>query len=118
VGFITPKRTGEVVVRLRLDGTVEVGNFIWPPRDPVTHLGPIQSPAIHSGNQFNTMLVILRGGQTLEIYVNGRAITGPIQLKQRLASVCAGVSLWERCGHTELKGRAELRRFTLWRLQK
>lgn len=99
---------------MRRDGTVEVGNFWWPPA--VTMVGPIRHPAIHSGDKDNTLLVILRRRQSLEVYVNGTPICQPIQLREPLTSVCPGLGLWERCGHPELKGRAEFRRFTVWQL--
>jgi hypothetical protein len=81
-------------------------------------------PYVHPGGEFNTLdaggdgraQVILRGGRILEIYVNGSAITRPIQLKQPLGVVSPGLVLWERCGQSELKGRVEFKRFTVWRL--
>jgi tRNA A-37 threonylcarbamoyl transferase component Bud32 len=115
LGLLTPDGKSDVAVRLRRDGAVEVGNFLWG-REAFTTVGPIRHPAIHPGGQSNTLLVVLRGGQTLEIYVNGRAVTGPIRLKQRLESVCPAVVAWERCGHAEMKTRVEFSHFTVWRL--
>jgi serine/threonine protein kinase len=115
VGFLAKDR--DLAIRLRRDGAVEVGNFVWDQATgPRTMVGPIRHPVIHLGNEFNTLLVILHGGQTLEIYVNGSAITRPIRLEQPLGDVAPGLGLWERCGHTELKGRVEFKRFTVWKL--
>ena len=114
VGFLTPKRDRDVAVRVRTDGALEVGSFLWNVQRPVTMVGPIRHPDILSGDKDNKLRVVLRGGQTLEVYVNGAAVTRPIQLPQRLAVVCPGVGLWERCGAPELKARAEFSRFTVW----
>jgi hypothetical protein len=114
VGLITRNKERSVAVRLRGDGTVEVGSFWAPPM--VAMLGPIRHPIIKPGNEDNAVLVILRGGQTLEIYVNGTAICQPITLRERLGPVCPGVGLWERCAHPELKGRAVFNSFKVWRL--
>jgi hypothetical protein len=114
----SPKWDRDVAVKLRRDGMVEVGHFHPFPQGVATIAGPIRPPDIKSGDRDNTVLVILRGGQTLEIYVNGAATCRPIRLAQPLASVCPGVGLWERCGNPELKGRAEFRRFTVWKLSR
>jgi tRNA A-37 threonylcarbamoyl transferase component Bud32 len=118
VGFCTATRDRSVGVRLRRDGTVEVGSFLHQsqPRGPVTLVGPIRHAAIHPGDQPNTLLLILRGGQRLEFYVNGTAITRPIQLEHRLPSVSPGVGVWERDNQLENKARAEFTRFTVWLL--
>jgi hypothetical protein len=118
VGFFTPNRERDLGVRLRRDGAVEVGNFLWSERSqgPVTMLGPIRVPTILPGDEFNTLLVVLHGGQTLAIYVNGSAIARPIQLESPLTPVSPGVGLWERIGHPEQNGRAEFKRFKVWRL--
>jgi hypothetical protein len=117
VGFWIEGRDRDLGVRLRRDGAVEVGNFFWAERSPpVTTVGPIRHPAIHPGNEDNTLLVILRGGQSVEIYANGTAITRPIRLEQPLTPVYPSLGLWQRGGHPELKGRAEFSRFTVWKL--
>jgi hypothetical protein len=116
VGLATPDSDRDVAVRLRRDGTVEVGKFALGRQGvPVLMAGPIRHPAIHPGDQDNTLLVILRGGQTLEIYVNGEAVARPIRLAQRLTPVSPGVGLSER-GARGKEGRAEFRRFTAWKL--
>ena len=104
VVLMTPNEDRDVAVRLRRDGTVEVGNWVWGRQPPVTMVGPIRHRAIYSGDKENKLLVVLRGGRTLEVYVNDEAVTRPIQLPQRLPVVCLGVGLWERCGAPELKG--------------
>jgi hypothetical protein len=70
----------------------------------MTMVGPIRSPGVHPGDEF------------MEIYANGAAVTRPIQLEQPLAPVHPGLALWEHCGHPERKGRAEFKRFTVWKL--
>jgi hypothetical protein len=115
VGFCTPKRDRDVAVRLRRDGAVEVGNFFWD-HGAATRVGPFRHTAIRSGDRFNTLLVVLRGGQRLEVYVNGSAVCPPIQLEHPITPVHPGIQLWERSGHPEKKGRAEFRRFTVWQL--
>jgi hypothetical protein len=116
VGFYTPEEDRSVGVRLRRDGAVEVGHFLFKKDGPVTTAGPIRHKAIRPGNEFNTVLAVLRGGRTLEVYVNGSPICAPIQLEQPLSRVCAGIQQWARGGHYEVKGRAEFGRFTVWRL--
>jgi hypothetical protein len=118
VGFFTPNRDRSVGIRIRRDGAVEVGNFLWgqPSDNPVTNIGPIRRRFIHPGEEFNTILLILRGGKQLEIYVNGRTLIPPITLPQPLAPVFPAIQLWERAGHGQFEGRAEFKRFTLWRL--
>ena len=96
VGLFTPNLDYDVAVRLRRDGAVEVGNFLWDTQEHlVTMAGPIRHPGIKTGDDPNTLLVILRDGQSLEIYVNGFAIGPPIQLKKRLSPVCQALVLWD-----------------------
>jgi hypothetical protein len=118
VGFSTPEEDRSVGVRLRRDGAVEVGDFFINQAGPVTTAGPIRHKAIRPGNEFNTVLAVLRGGRRLEVHVNGSPICAPIQLEQPLSLVHAGIQQWARGGHYELKGRAEFRRFTVWRLSR
>jgi hypothetical protein len=121
VGFAVPGKVRDpsVSVRLRREGAIEVGNCIFPPEgQTVTIAGPIRHPKIRPGNKFNTVLAVLRGGRRLEVYVNGSPICAPIQLKHPLSPVSAGIQVWSRCGHYEVKGRAEFRRFTVWRLSR
>ncbi len=68
------------------------------------------------GNEFNTVLAVLRGGKTLEVYVNDQAICPPITLREPLPAVIPGIGLWERCGAPELKARAEFKSFKVWQL--
>jgi hypothetical protein len=116
VGFSTPEEDRSVGVRLRRDGAVEVGDFLFNKDGLVTTAGPIRHKAIRPGNVFNTVLAVLRGRRRLEVHVNGSPICAPIQLEQPLSSVRAGIQQWARGGHYEVKGRAEFRRFTVWRL--
>jgi hypothetical protein len=115
VGFATTKRDkDDVAVLVRRDGGVEICNLFTYP--PTTILGPIRHPAIKPGNEDNKVLAVLRGGQTLEVYVNDQAICAPITLREPLPSVVPGIGLWERCGAPELKGRAEFSSLKLWKL--
>jgi hypothetical protein len=118
VGFFTPDRDRSVGIRIRRDGAVEVGNFLkgQPFGNPVTNIGPIRRRFIHPGEEFNTVLLILRGCKQLEIYVNGGALIPPITLPQPLAPVIPAIQLWERARHGQFEGRAEFKRFTVWRL--
>jgi serine/threonine protein kinase len=120
VGFAVPGKVWDrsVSVRLRREGAVEVGSFMLAEGPPVTIAGPIRHPKVRPGNKFNTVLAVLRGGRRLEVYVNGSAICAPIQLEQPLSPVLAGIEAWLRSGHYEPKGRAEFRRFTVWRLSR
>jgi len=119
VGFFTPDQERDVGIRVRRDGAVEVGNFGFRIRNQgvVTMVGPIRHKSIKSGDEPNTLLLILRGGQRLEIYVNGASICPPIQLEQPFGPVCLGMGLWERTSRPEFKARVEFSRFTVWRLQ-
>jgi hypothetical protein len=120
LALIAEKKDRDVVVRIRRDGAVEVGkNFFWDERSelPVTTVGPIRHPAIQSGDKPNTLLLILRGGRHLEIYVNGKAIHPPIALEHPLGpQVFQGLELWERSGSDVKKARAEFQRFKVWQL--
>jgi len=116
--LFTPKRDRSVAIRLCWDGSAEVGNVFWDNKeDPRTTVGPIRHPAILSGDQLNTLLVICRGGRMLEVYVNGFAISGPIQLPQPIAPVCHGMLLWGR-GRRNSEWHAEFTRYTLWQLSR
>jgi hypothetical protein len=117
VGFVTPGRDRSVAVRVRRDGAVEVGPIRQSVTQPtVTTVGPIRHRKIRPGDEFNTVRVILRGGRMLELYVNGWAICAPIHLEQPLSPVSAAIQVWARCGHYDVESRAELKRFTVWRL--
>jgi hypothetical protein len=105
-----------VAIRLHRDGRVEIGQFTWPGTLTSTLAAPILPPGAHPGDEFNTLLVVLRGGQTLEVYLNGSAVIRPIRLKQPLGQVDQGMALWTRNLPTEAEVRAEFKRVTLWRL--
>ena len=95
-----------LAIRLLEDGAVEVGTFAWGVVAFDRIGNPIGHPAVRSGGEFNTLLVILRGGRNLEIYVNGTAISKAIQLEQGLASADPSIMSWSR--------RAEFTRYTVW----
>jgi hypothetical protein len=109
IDLYTPEDRRHLAIRLLQNGSVEVGAFAH--REQAFHpIGSsIRHPAIPSGDQLNALLVLLRGGQRLDIYANGTAITPPIQLAQRLPShVIPYIISWS--------GRAEFTRYTRWRL--
>ncbi len=110
-----------VGIRLRRDGRVEVGNVFWKDEGPVTTVQPIQHPAVRSGEEFNSLLVICRGGRRLDIFVNDSPLGQPIQLPLPLGEVRPGLVFWQRGwgqgeGRRLLEGRAEFKRYTLWQL--
>jgi hypothetical protein len=103
-------------VRLRRDGLVEVGNFRWAKETPSTMGPPIRPPAFKSGDEFNKLLVVCRGGRKLEIYVNDSAIGPPIRLDSPIPPVYPRITLWKRGPAANEAGRAEFKQFTLWQL--
>ena len=102
-------------IRLRRDGRVEVGNLDWDKDDPHTTVGPIRPPAFKSGDEFNKLLVVCRGGRKLDIYVNDKAIGPPVQFNQPLGPIAQRLVMWKR-GPDKEEGRTEFDRFTLWLL--
>lgn len=103
-------------IRLRRDGLVEVGNGSWGIGvAPLTTAGPIRPPAFKSGDEFNKLLVVCRGGRKLEIYVNDSAVGPAVALDHSLGPVVPGLMIWKRGRDTE-EGSAEFERFTLWQL--
>ena len=105
----------ELAIRLRRDGLVEVGNFDWDKDAPLTTVGPIRPPAFKSGDEFNKLLVVCRGGRKLEIYVNDKAVGPPVPLDQPPRPMVPVLVMWKR-GRDTAEGRAEFERFTLWQL--
>jgi hypothetical protein len=116
LGLWTPAKDRHLTIRLRRNGAVEVGNLFWNKEGEVKKVGPIRHRAIRPGNRDNTLLVVVRGGRRMEIYVNGAAVSRSIQLEPPLGPrVCPGVGLWQRSG-VQGEGRAEFSRFTVWKL--
>ncbi len=120
LGLYSGSEDYDLAVRLRRDGGVEVGNFRWG-RDRATTMAatvpPIRPPAFMSGDVFNKLLVVCRGGRKLEIYVNNSAIGPPIVLDRLLLPpVHQFMVFWKRGRDTNVEGRAECKRFTLWEL--
>lgn len=104
-----------VAIRLRRDGRVEVGNCTWPGLLTSTLVEPTLLPTARPGNEFNTVLVLLRG-QMLEVYLNGSAVSRPIRLENPLGPVHQGMALWTQSLGSDGEVRGEFKRFTLWRL--
>jgi hypothetical protein len=109
----TLKNDRFVSIRLNRNREIEIGDA---PIDPAYHIsrGPFPSFAIRPVNEFNTLLVILRDGQTLEVSVNGRAVTAPIKFDPPLGSVVPGLAFWQRSANDQATVRAEFTRFTVW----
>jgi hypothetical protein len=100
-------------IMLRTDGALEVQYLPWfgcPPRKLIA--GPIRHAAIRPANEFNTLLVTLRG-RTLEVFVNGVAVTEPLTLDDDFTPAYQGIGLWLRSGGEAM---SECTRFTLWEL--
>jgi hypothetical protein len=117
LGLWSPAKESDLAVRIRRDGLVEVGNFFWDREAESTTVGPIRPPAFRPGDQLNTVLVVLREGRMLEVYVNGAALGRPIQLERPLGPrVGLSTVLWQRSRATGVEGLAKFHRFTLWRL--
>jgi hypothetical protein len=112
--FHSEKQRRVVTVRLRRDGAVEVADAAFPEHGWVTMAGPFRHPRIRPGNEFNTVLVTLRRGRTLQVYVNEEAVTYPLPLDPPLGPVSQGLSLWQRDVQEEAEIRAEFTRFTVW----
>jgi hypothetical protein len=113
------RKEKSIAVKLRRDGNVEVGNFFLDNKvAPLTIAGPIQPPSARPGGEFNTLLVISRGGRTLEIYVNGSAVGRPIRLEESMGAVAPGLALWQRGRGDDQELRAEFKCFTVWNLSK
>ncbi len=97
-------------IMLSADGKVQVSPASssaaqagWP------KLGPLAHRAIKRGDDFNTLLLVLRSGQ-LEVFVNGVAVCDPVTLKKDLAPF--SVALWLRS--RQRTGEAEFERITVW----
>jgi hypothetical protein len=110
-------RERALAVRFRGDGMVEIGNAVWEDNDPYSLLtGPLGHPAARRGNEANTLLILLRGGRSLEVYVNGSAVSAPIRLQQATGRVSPGLMCWRRGPGTDGEVRAEFSRLSVWQL--
>jgi hypothetical protein len=58
--------------------------------------------------------VTLRGGRTLQVFVNGDSVINPIQLEPPIGPVASGLALWQRDVNEKAEIRAEFSRFTEW----
>jgi hypothetical protein len=60
--------------------------------DNVTVLPAIINPKINVGEKkINTLLAVVRGGRTLELYVNGKAVCQPLVLERELNALAPGL---------------------------
>jgi hypothetical protein len=100
---------------IRVNGKQEI-EIADAPKDPAFHItrGPFPNSAIRPVNEFNTLLVILRDGQTLEIYANGQPVTAPLKFDPPLGSVVPALAFWQRNANDQATVRAEFNRFTVW----
>ncbi|HKB39712.1 MAG TPA: hypothetical protein VKD72_24970, partial [Gemmataceae bacterium] len=60
-----------------------------------------------------TTLLVRRQGRTLEVFVNGVAVSEPLRLDRKYGAGDQGIAVWDRNG----EARAEFARYTLWRLE-
>jgi hypothetical protein len=110
-------RERALAVRLRADRKLEIGNAFWNGTDPPFLItGLLGHPAVRPSNEANTLLVVLRGGRTLGVYVNGSAVSAPIRLRQPLGRVFQGPMTWRRAPPDDEEVRAEFSRLTVWQL--
>jgi serine/threonine protein kinase len=116
LGLRTPKLDKHLAVRVRWDRAVEVGNLFWDKDGSTTTVGPIRDPAIRPGAELNTLLVVLRGGQSLELYVNDSAISQPIRLDKPLEAAWPCLVAWQRDVGAQKEGRVEFSEFKQWSL--
>jgi serine/threonine protein kinase len=112
--FANPEERS-LAVRFRRDGKIEVGDVFWKNGYSIL-AGPFESAAVKPSEEFNRLLVAVRGGQTLELFVNGTAVCPPIRLKQPLGKVRPGLQLFKRGPGDDGEMRAEFTRFTQWQL--
>src|SRR5262249_23724849 len=84
-------------ISIRVNGNQEI-EIADAPIDAAFHIsrGPFPNPAIRPVNEFNTLLVILRDGQTLEVHANGQAATAPLKFDPPLGAVVPGLAFWQR----------------------
>jgi serine/threonine protein kinase len=112
----TPERI--IAIMMHKDGSIEVGRAPWTKAAySVATVGPIRCSSARPAEEFNTLLVIMRQGQALEVYVNGRSVRPPIRLAQALGPATTGIGLWQtRPPDGPLEARAEFSRFKVWQL--
>jgi hypothetical protein len=93
-------------------GTLAIGpaRFNEQPQ-PAPLVGPITSAALKRGNEFNSVLIVLRG-RLLEVYVNNVAVCNPILLDRDFPHENLLVFFGTHGQGTEL--RAEFQRVRLW----
>jgi tetratricopeptide (TPR) repeat protein len=110
--LLTGKPAGRALwVRLRGDGRVQVVRAPWAAKDFVAPAVPLPNRVTTRPiGEFNTLLVILRGGR-LEIYVNGAAACAPVALPPGFETSQAHIGLFqERVRGAEVA----FRRFSVW----
>jgi hypothetical protein len=102
-------------ISIRVNGNQQI-EIAEAPQDPAFHItrGPFSSSEIRPVNEFNTLLIILRDGQTLEVYANGQAVTAPMTFVPPLGAVVPGLAFWQRNANDQATVRAEFTRFTVW----
>jgi serine/threonine protein kinase len=114
--FAEPRERA-LAVRVRADAKLEVGNAIWNVKDPPYLItGLLAHPAVRPGGEENTVLVVLRGGRSLQVHVNGSAVSTPIRLRQPTGRVFQGLMTWRRGPIGDEEVRAEFSRLTVWQL--
>ncbi|MDA1052928.1 MAG: serine/threonine protein kinase [Planctomycetota bacterium] len=115
VAFLNSEHHG-IAITIDTEGRLQIGPDPFEVetfRGP--QIGPIEHVAIKSGNEFNTILVIIRGRQ-IEVYVNSVAVVQPFYLDRDItpASVRLRYGASDDRQNGDPRTRIELERITVW----
>ncbi len=82
-----PHQKGGVEIFLNSQGELHIipNRIIKDPAVEIAAVGPIRVPNFNQGGQKNVLAVIVRGGTTLEIFVNGVEACEPVKLKSQIS---------------------------------
>jgi serine/threonine protein kinase len=92
LNLVNPQNDNSIVLGIDSNGELHVGPGKEQDASAITEQKPIRHPAIRPGQEFNTLLAILKG-RRLAIYVNGWSVCAPITLTHDLGSVCPNLGL-------------------------
>jgi formylglycine-generating enzyme required for sulfatase activity/serine/threonine protein kinase len=96
--------------RLNSEGELQIQPGQWDPNKfQGPHVGPIHHPCIKGHDEFNTLLMIVRGRQ-VETYVNSVAVCNPITLDREITPARFSLTAFAR----EKGVHVEFERFTIW----
>lgn len=110
--LIDPKDdTSGVGIRLSRDGRLTFeGSYKAVQKFPGQRPEPVRHAAIKTGDDDNTLLIVLRGRE-LEVYVNGVAVCQPVQLDREFAPIRLLLA-----AYAQQKGATgEFKQVTIWR---